>query len=898
MKDVFCSALEREPAQRAAFLDRACDGDQSLRREVESLLASHEQAASFMETPVIEAAAQVCGEAPRESLVEQRVGQYEVLSELGKGGMGVVYLARDAKLDRKVALKLLPAYFMEDRERVRRFEREARAASALNHPNILTIYEVGQSDGQHFIATEFVEGQTLRQHAAGALLKIGEVIDIVLQAAGALAAAHAAGIVHRDIKPENVMVRPDGYVKVLDFGLAKLTQRRTAPVASEGTTRIVFKTEPGVVMGTVSYMSPEQARGLEVDERTDIWSLGVVLYELLAGHAPFEGATTGDVLVAVLDREPTPLAQWREVPADLERVVCQALSKEREERYQTVQELSADLKRLKQRLEFEAGLGRYAPSEDGDPSGAPSSAYTIIDPVGRPTHESGDGRETRAPRIAEYLLAQVSRRRRTAVLVLLGLVLTAASVVYILQFARGRQAIDSVAVLPLVNVSADPDAEYLSDGVTESLINSLSQLPGLRVMSRDSVFRLKGRDLDAQTAGRELGVRALLMGRVVQRGDGLSISVELVDTHDNSHIWGEQYSRRLADILAVQEDISKSVTERLRLKLSGKDKERLAKRYTENTEAYQLYMRGRYFWDKRPGDVDVLEKAIRSFNQAIEMDPNYALAYAGLGDAYLFSAASLGRKETMARARAAAKKALEIDDTLAEAHTTLGFVKMNFDFDWPGAEQEFKRALELNPNYATAHQFYGAYLIQSGRSNEEGMRELRRALEIDPLSLALNWHAGSMLYYTRQYDEAIEQFQKTLQLDPNHSLSRVGLAQAYLQKGKLAEAIRILEEVTTARPKAAESRPGLAYAYAATGKRAKAQELTNLIETSAQGNVTYHLARIYTALGKTDQALRWLEKAYDERAFNMFFLGVEPAFDSLRSDARFEALLRRVGLEN
>ncbi|HVS81531.1 MAG TPA: protein kinase, partial [Pyrinomonadaceae bacterium] len=632
-----------------------------------------------------------------------KLGRYEIRSQLGAGGMGEVYLALDSKLDRKVALKILPAEVAADRNRMSRFVQEAKAASALNHPNIITIYEIEQIDSVNLIATEFIDGETLRERMRNPPMKLADVLDVATQIASALAAAHAAGIAHRDIKPENIMLRRDGIVKVLDFGLAKLTERLPPEsVDMEAPTRAVVNTEPGMVMGTVIYMSPEQARGVDIDARTDIWSLGVVLYEMVAGCLPFVGSTSSEVLASILgDKETQPLARYsREVPAELERIVSKALRKNRDERYQTIKDLLLDLQSLKQELEFEAKLERSTPPDvSGGAIVTASGGQTISEDPESPSSQT----------------AELSTRR-----------------------PRSRKAINSLAVLPLLNASADPDMEYLSDGITESLINNLSQLPKLRVMARATVFRYKGREVDPQEVGRELSVRAVLTGRVLQRENRLIIKVELVHTTDGSQLWGEQYNRQLADIFAVEEEIANEIAEKLRLKLSSREQKRMAKRYPENTEAYQLYLKGRYYWNK--WTAEGTKRGIEYFQQAIAVDPSYALAYAGLADCYSsMTGQGLGLSpvEAFQRARAAAVKALTLDDTLAEAHTSLGLIKLNHDWDWSGAEREFKRAIELNPNYPTPYHWYSHYLIVMDLI-EESLIMSERGLELDPLDLEMN----------------------------------------------------------------------------------------------------------------------------------------------------------------
>jgi serine/threonine-protein kinase len=890
LKQIFQSALEREPEERAAFLNQACACDAALRSEVESLIASHDQAGDSIEAMAVEAATEMLADDRAGLIVDKQIGHYQVLSHIGRGGMGEVFLAQDTSLGRKVALKLLRAEFTGNEARLRRFRQEARAASALNHPNILTIHEISSEDSTHFMATEYVEGETLRQRLESERMKLGEALDVTIQVASALAAAHEAGIVHRDIKPENIMVRRDGYAKVLDFGLAKLTERAPASSDSGWPTLGKIETNPGVVMGTVQYMSPEQARGLEVDARTDIFSLGVVLYEMLSGRVPFEGGTTSDVIVSLLDKEPVPLSSYSpEVPAELQRIVSKSLCKDREERYPVVKDLLIDLKSLRDELTFEAKLERSVPP------GVSSKA--VASGIGGQTVRT-DGAEAAHPTSsAEYIVTGIKRHKRVAVLTLAVLAVAVAAAAYFYSLRSGRATINSMAVLPFVNDSADPDTEYLSDGITESLINSLSQLPNLRMIARTSAQRYKGRDVDPQTVARELGVQAVLTGRVVRRGDSLSISAELVDARDNSHIWGEQYNRRVSDILVVQQEIAREIAERLRLRLTGEERRRVTRNYTENVEAYQLYLKGRYFWNKRTAEG--LKKGISYFNEAVEKDPSYALAYVGLADSYslLSDYGWLPPNEAYPQAKTAAMQALALDERLAEAHTVLGLIKSSYDWDWTGAESEYRRAIELNPNYETAHQWYAEYLSGMGR-HQEAITEIRRAREINPFSLIINAVEVSVLCIAREYDQGISQGQKALEMDPHFAEVYGYLKRCYDQKGMYKEAIAARQMRRKLAGLDAEETAALREAAAATSARAYWQKMLEQEagESKRELSAAFEMAEIFAQLGEKDQAFARLERAYEERSVMMMYLKSAPNLDPLRSDPRFADLLRRVGL--
>jgi serine/threonine protein kinase/Flp pilus assembly protein TadD len=872
IKEIFESSLHYEGEERSGFLASACAGDEPLRQEVESLIASHEKDGSFIDSPAYEAAAEMLL-SERDLKPGQKISHYKILSTLGKGGMGEVYLARDTRLDRNVALKFLPDAFSQDQDRLRRFEQEARAASALNHHNILTIHEIGQVSNRRFIATEFVDGETLRERMIDGPMKIADALKIAEQIASALAEAHAAGIIHRDIKPENIILRHDGIVKVLDFGLAKLMEKKE--VGAEDATRQLIQTSAGVVMGTVAYMSPEQARGLAVDARTDIWSLGTVLYEMLAGRAAFEGPTTSDLIVSVLEREPPPLGNSAETPAELQRIVAKMLRKDREERYQLIRDVLLDLQSLREEAEFEGKLKR---------STAPKSTATATDIQRAP----------KTPR-AEYLLSRIRAHKLVTIAAVLVLTIGITAFYY---FTRGNSAnkptgnetMNSIAVLPFVNVAQDPNIEYLSYDITESVSNRLSRLSGL------TVFRYKGKEQDGQKVGNQLNARVVLTGSVKQDGDQLLINVSLDDAKDNHRYWGEQYRRRSADVLGVQNEIAQEVAARLGLKLTRRDEQQLAKRYTNSDEAYQLYAQGRYYAYKLTPSETL--KGVSYFLKAIEIDPSYALAYVGLADAYrsLPIASEMPAAEFPLKAKAAAEKAIELDDTLAEAHSELGFIIFWYDWNWSAAETQCRRALELDPNSADAHMYY-AHLLSSTARHAEALAEIRRARELDPLNLRTNALEGQFLIHAGQTDEALSRLQKIFEREPNFWLAHLFAASAYIEKGRFAEAVG---EAHKARELSGASTHPIAfgsYALAKWGKPAEARAgLAELMNLSKEGYVSpYNIALVHNGLGDRDETLAWLEQAYEQRDARMVFLKVEPKWNNLREDARFQDLLRRVG---
>jgi serine/threonine protein kinase/tetratricopeptide (TPR) repeat protein len=899
---LFKSALGREPAKRAAFLEQACAGDDSLRREVEALLAAHEKAGSFIESPAFVAAADMLADDQSESLIGRFISHYRVVAALGAGGMGEVYLAQDTRLDRQVALKLLPSYFTRDVERVRRFQQEARAASALNHPNIITIHEIGQVEERHFIAIEFIDGETLRALLNRSRPGLHAMLDMTIQVASALVAAHKAGIVHRDIKPENIMVRrDDGIIKVLDFGLVKLTEKHAPqPADSAEPIRALVKTDVGVVMGTAGYMSPEQARGLSVDARTDIWSLGVVLYAMLTESLPFEGETSSDVIASILKTEPTPLARLvPDAPVELERIVSKTLAKDREERYQTAKDLVIDLKKLKQRLDVEAEIKRTSIPE----SGGASTVLTIpgrqaaVETTHHSTASTGGGSNIAQPTFrAEYIVNWVKRHKATAFVTLAVLALAFAAI-YFFRSGSRSSVITSVAVLPLVNANGDPKIEYLADGISESLINSLSQLPQLKVIARSSSFRYKGKDIDPQEVAKALGVEAILTGRVTQRGDHLMISIELVDARDRTQIWGEQYNRTLIELPSLQSEIARDVSEKLHLRLTSTEQQQVTKRGTENAEAYQAYLKGRYYWNR--GLAPGYEKSGGYYQQAIDLDPSYALAYSGLASYYSYLSANglLPPDETWPKAEAAANKALELDPTMGEAYSPLAAVKLNYYRDWPAAERYFRRGIELNPNYAEMRAHYAISLIRFGR-NEEGLAQEQRAVELEPLSLRINNGWARQLFLMRQYDRAIDQFRKTLELDPNYPPAHEWLGYAYEQKGMQKEAVAEWGKALSLSG-AGEQASSLERTYAVSGfemaVRALAQQrLEKLNEKTKRGEYVpaFEYVTAYTRLGDKEQALAWLDEAVQQRNQFAFDLKVNPIYDKLRDDPRFQDIVR------
>jgi eukaryotic-like serine/threonine-protein kinase len=847
---IFSEAVVLSPAQRPDYLAEKCGDDFELREEISSMLAqdSNEE---FMSEPVFNLGAQLLD--AEDLLQECEFGSYQLQRLLGRGGMGAVYLAQDTRLERPVAIKVLPKSAIENADDVARFRQEARAVSGISHPNITHIYEFGKANNRWYLAMEYVKGKTLRE-----LLKTdppdeSAIIDIARQTAAALSATHKRGIIHQDIKPENIIVADNGTVKILDFGLAKPDMQATEDEEKDNS---LTENLSELIIGTAAYMSPEKISGKAIDSRTDLWSFGVVLFEMLTGKRPFAGITADDWKAAILSGD----IRLDECPKNFRPIVSKLLQKNPANRYQSIEDVIAaitSLEKSKSDINSSSGIESYF------------QKHSIL--------------------IIGGLLV-----------LLLGL--SGAGFQSFNEpstFSSASSPINSIAVLPFQNENGTEDNDYLSEGLTESLINKLSRLSKLSVISGNSARRYKGKPVDAKIIGRELSVQAVLLGRFVEQKDEISINLDLIETQTGRRIWNKHYKYQNTDLVIMQKEIVQDVISILKPRLSVIDERVIRKNYTENVEAYRLYLKGRFYWNKRTAKD--LQKSIEYYEQAVALDANFALAYAGLADTYLLMSgyAASSPHDSFPKAKMAAKKALEIDDTLAEAHNALSYALFNYDWNAAEAEKEIKLAIELNPNYATARQWYGnAILLATGRF-EEAIAELKHAQELDPLSLIINADLGTTLLFARRVDEAIEQFEKTIEMDENFSYAHAFLCRAYAMKNNFPAAIA---ECRKAESLSNDPRPlvYLALIYAKQGQKENSLKLLNQLKNTAkQKYVTpYYFALVYAGLGEKDRAFEQLNQALLQREGRMTLIKVDPLMDELRQDSRFSDLLRLVNLEN
>ena len=891
IEEVFHLALQYDAAEREAYLARMCSEDQSLLDEVRSLISSHEHSGEFLDKPQLSAGLQLLAVLDAPSREGETIDHYSLKKRIGLGGMGEVYLALDQRLGRNVALKLLPVSFNNHPDWVCRFQYEARAASSIAHPNIAHVYEVGEANGQHYIAMEYLEGATLREYLRRARLKPLEAINIAIQVARALSAAHAKGVLHRDIKPDNIMVHRDGYVKVLDFGLAKSIVALKSQPGDSGTTNSVV-TGAGIIVGSPAYMSPEQARGLEVDHRSDLWSLGVVLYELLAQKGPFLSDTPSDTMAEILKTDPPPLSLLvPELPEEIERVVAKLLAKGAENRYQSAESLIADLCSLTE------GLKHRKTIEHHPETIAAADSSTLV-PSSSPNQQWSKLLFKRVASIPNY----VRSASKPTKLGLSALLFIALITLLILRYtgysAPEIQAspIRSIAVLPFVNENDDPNIEYISDGLSESLIERFSRLSRIKVIARSSSFKYREKSADLRKIARDLGVQALVIGTVTQQGDELHVSVELVDVNQATQLWSGQYHYKASNLPLMLNDITRKVAVKLNPGLSTEELTLITRDQKGVGDAYQWYLKGRFYWNQLTEEA--LDKSINCFNEALALAPQYALAYTGLANSYSTLGANYrSPEEAFRQAELNAQKALEIDSDLAEAHYAMGAIRYMYYWDLSRAEKELKRSIELKPNYALASSMLCSLSLTKG-DVRQATTYINRALELDPLSLLFNVRLSDIYYFQRDNERAIKLYQGLLGENADASFLYNDMAITYAQMKRFDEALAASQRATILMGQDPDTLSTLGIIYALSGRTSEARWVAGTLEQLSQKRhvQAYSIASIYGALGDKNQAIMWLKRAGAQRDSHMLRIRVDPVFDKIRSDLRYGKLLESVNL--
>ncbi|MEO6051539.1 MAG: protein kinase [Pyrinomonadaceae bacterium] len=872
VREIFDSALRRQPEERQRFVNEACGGDKSVLAEVESLLSSHSNSDSFLETPAVANVADAFEPATQTLEKGKRFGHYEIIRQIGSGGMGEVYLAKDKKLDRQVAVKILNEKFSREESSLQRFISEAKAASSLNHPNILVIYEIGEEDEVHYIVSEFIKGKTLRELLKSESLKLSVVLDIAIQTANALTAAHEARLVHRDIKPENIMIRPDGYVKILDFGLAKLVEQKNKSILGlEDETAKQNETAKGIILGTVNYMSPEQAKGEKVDERTDVFSFGVVIYETLTGRTPFAGNSVSETFANLLNAEPQPIGRFAaDVPAKLQRIVSKMLRKDKDERYQTMKDLLTDLKDLREHRKADEKMERFASSES-------ENATAILQAT------TGDANKQTAS-TQNNLSGQFKQHKSFAAVALAVLLIGAVGFWFFANLSTNTRRIESIAVLPLENLSGDPAQDYFADGMTEALIGNLSQIGALKVISRTSVMRYKKSGKSIPEIAKELGVDGLIEGSVQRSGDRIRITTQLIHAATDSPIWTKNYERSVSDILKLQSEIAQAVASEIRIQLTPQEQQQFAKTRSIDPRAAEAFLLGRHYFHSWTQQSE--RQAVEQFQKAVSIEPEYAEAWAGLADAWQVRGivGDIGFGEAENPARDAAQNALELDPENSPAHISMCFIHNNYDFDWSRSETSCRRGIELDPDNAKGHFAY-AYMLARVERWDEMAEQMEIAMHLDPAEPWWPSVYGSFLIQARRFEEAEKNINRSIEINPNWMVGYGTLLNLFIETARFDEAIKLAEKL--------QYRPlSMAYVYARKGDRQKAMDYLN---RGASDQDRFKLALVYSALDDFDKAFAALNKSLDRRdGFNGY--GNYLVLDKLKSDPRWKDISRRINL--